>query len=267
MKHDSDSQLEYWNRPDVESMYDKNLLNAEISLIRARIPPGTKILDAGCGEGEGTLVYASIPGTTIHGVDFSETRLELAQQRLASCENVTLSQVDFLGEYRLDTDYDIVVSQRFLINLLEWDLQSRVLRDLMTLLKPGGRLLMLEGSQEGVDSLNNFRAAWGLDPIPVKWHNLFFDDFQLVSFLTSEGHTLLEQAGLGAYFMLTRGVRPTLDGDLFWDCDFNRLAATHRMDELLQLGERFSRLKLWVFEKQRSTKSGRKSCQDEGPIG
>ena len=60
MGHDEGKVLEYWNRPDVESMYDKHLLSAEISLIRARIPPGTKILNAGCGEGEGTAFAAGI---------------------------------------------------------------------------------------------------------------------------------------------------------------------------------------------------------------
>ena len=250
MEHNSDNILEYWNRLGVESMYDKHLLNAEISLIRERIPQGAKILDAGCGEGEGTLAYSLILGSTVQGVDFSETRLALAQKRLATCANVTLSQVDFLGEYTLDTDFDVVVSQRFLINLLEWELQKKVLTDLMALLKRGGRLLMLEGSRQGADSLNRFRAAWGLDPIPVKWHNLFFDDARLVTFMESQGHRLVEVTGLGTYFMLTRGVRPALDQDLNWDCEYNRMAATQGMDELLGLGERFSRQKLWVFQRQ-----------------
>ncbi len=74
----------------------------------------------------------------------------------------------------------------------EWDLQKKVLEDLIALLKPGGRLLLLEGSQQGADSLNEFRAAWGLDPIPVKWHNLFLDDVKLVSFMKSQGHTHME---------------------------------------------------------------------------
>jgi 2-polyprenyl-3-methyl-5-hydroxy-6-metoxy-1,4-benzoquinol methylase len=60
MTDDHQQLLEYWDRDDVESMYDKHLLNREIELIRQRIPPNTKLLDAGCGEGEGTLVYSAI---------------------------------------------------------------------------------------------------------------------------------------------------------------------------------------------------------------
>jgi len=249
MTHNQDQVLAYWNNDEVESMYDKHLLNAEIQLIQRRIPEGAKILDAGCGEGEGTLTYASIPNSLVHAVDFSETRLEKARERLIECKNVAFKQVDFLGTYELDRDYDIVVSQRFLINLMEWPLQQKVLLDLMARLKNGGKLLMLEGNRQGVDSLNEFRAAWDLEPIPVKWHNLFFDDEALLGFMSQQGYKLVDQDGLGTYFLLTRGIRPALDETLNWDCEFNRLAATTNTDELLGFGSRFSRLKLWVFQK------------------
>ena len=249
MIHNSEQLLAYWNRQDVESMYDKHLLNAEIELIRRRIPANTKILDAGCGEGEGASVYSGIAGVVVHAVDFSETRLDMARQRLAGRKNVWLKQVDFLKEYTCDSDYDLVISQRFLINLLEWSLQQRVLLDLMNRLRPGGRLLMLEGSRQGVDSLNELRSAWGLQPIPVKWHNLFFDDTELINFMQQNGYSLIEQDGLGTYFMLTRAIRPTLDADVKWDCDFNRLAARPSMSDLLGFKTAFSRLKLFVFQK------------------
>jgi 2-polyprenyl-3-methyl-5-hydroxy-6-metoxy-1,4-benzoquinol methylase len=53
MIHNDEQVLAYWNKPDEESMYHKHLLNAEIDLIRQRLTPNAKILDAGCGEGEG----------------------------------------------------------------------------------------------------------------------------------------------------------------------------------------------------------------------
>ena len=92
--------LEYWNRDDVESMYDKHLLNLEIELVRQRIDEvsAPKVLDAGCGEGEGTLVYSAIRGAVVHAVDFSETRLAKAADRLRGRQNVLLRKVDFLQE-------------------------------------------------------------------------------------------------------------------------------------------------------------------------
>jgi ubiquinone/menaquinone biosynthesis C-methylase UbiE len=249
MTAESNDVLAYWNRRDVESMYDKHLLNAEIELIRSRLAPNTKILDAGCGEGEGTIVYSAMPGVVVDAADFSETRLGLAKERLGHQHNVVFRQVDFLSGYSSDNDYDFVVSQRFLINIMEWRLQQKVLLDLMKALKPGGRLLMLEGSKQGVDSLNEFRSSLDLQPIPVKWHNLFFDDDALIAFMREHGYRLVEQDGLGSYFVLTRGIRPALGSTLDWDCEFNRLAAGSKAAELLGFRTKFSRLKLFVFEK------------------
>ena len=241
--------LEHWNKDAVESMYDKHLLQAEIRLISRWVPRDSKVLDAGCGEGEGTRVYAGIPGVVVHGADFADTRLKMAARRLRGLRNVTLKKVDFLDPYELDRDYDVVVSQRFLINIPGWRRQQQVLAGLLERLRKGGTLVLLEGSQQGVAELNAFRALWGLAPIPVKWHNYFVRDDDLKAFMRARGAQLLCEDGLGAYFMLTRGVRPVLDKNLAWDCPFNRAAASEPMAEALGLGARFSRLRLWVFRK------------------
>jgi ubiquinone/menaquinone biosynthesis C-methylase UbiE len=242
--------LEYWNRNDVESMYDKHILNSEIELIKQHIQPNSKILDAGCGEGEGTIAFSRIPEVFVHATDFSDTRIRMARQRLERCKNVILKKVDFLKKYSLDNDYDIVISQRFLINLPSWNLQKKVLSDLMTMLKIGGKLVVLEGCKQGVDSLNEFREVWGLNPIPVKWHNLFLDDNELKMFMRGSHFDLIKEDGIGVYFFLTRGIRPILDEDLNWDSEFNRIAAFRKNEELLGFRDRFSRLKLWVFQKR-----------------
>lgn len=249
-KRNKNNLLEYWERKDTESMYDKHLLNTETAMIRKYIPCGAKVLDSGCGEGEGVLAYSSIEGVTIHGADFSETRLRKASERLAGRENVNLKQVDFLGNYSLDDDYDVVISERFLINLLEWPLQQKVISDLLGMLKPSGKLIMLEGSKQGAESLNTFRAAWGLGPISVKWHNVFFDDDEIIAFVEGKGCKLVGHEGLGVYFMLTRGIRPVLDAKLDWDHEFNQLAASEEIRKLMGIDEmKCSRLKLWVFQK------------------
>lgn len=248
-KYNHDQVLSHWENKEVESMYDKYLLKAEIELIRNRIPEGSKILDAGCGEGEGTLAYAKIPRIQIHAADFSETRLQKAKVRLSDYENVQFKKVDFAGEYHLDHDYDFVVCQRFLINITDWEIQKEILLNLMSMLKQGGRLIMLEGYLQGVDALNQIRAQWGLADIPVQWHNLFFDDTKLIPFMKLHGFTLVEVDGLGEYFFLTRGIRPTLQDNLNWDCDFNKAAAAMAVKEMMGFRDKFSRLKLWVFEK------------------
>lgn len=250
MVHNNKEVLEYWNKNEVESMYDKNLINLEIELIKNHIKPGAKILDAGCGEGEGTLVYTSIPDANVHAVDFSDTRLEKAKNTLSERTNVQLKKVDFLGEYELDNDYDYVISQRFLINLMEWELQQKVILDLTKMLKPSGSLIMCEGSVDGVDELNKFRALFGLEPINVKWHNLFFNDQKLIDYMAELGFELTVADGLGDYLLLTRGVRPTLDKELNWEHNFNNNSAKIEVRDLLGFKDRFSRIKIWKFTKK-----------------
>jgi ubiquinone/menaquinone biosynthesis C-methylase UbiE len=249
MIHKNKEVLAYWNKTEVESMYDKHLINIEIDLISSKISEGAKILDAGCGEGEGTLQYAKKKNTIIHAVDFSETRLLKAKERLSHLSNITLKQVDFLSDYNLDKNYDFIISQRFLINLLEWNLQKKVILDLAKHLKKGGRLLMLEGSQNGVKQLNDFRTIFGLKPIDVKWHNLFFKDKLLERFLKENNLKLIEKDGLGEYFLFTRGIRPYFDNQVNWDSNFNKISTNLNLKESLNFKDKFSRLKLWIIEK------------------
>jgi len=186
------------------------------------------------------------------GVDFSDTRLAKARERLSHLKNVTLEKVDFLEQQDFGGGFDVVVSQRFIINLMEWPLQQTVITKLIDSLRSGGRLILLEGHKCGVDELNAYRQASALEPIPVKWHNLFLDEGKLIPFVEKNGCELVDEDGLGAYYLLTRGVRPQLEKNLPWDCEFNRMAAAQHVANLLGLGARFSRLKLWMFQKKGS---------------
>jgi hypothetical protein len=67
--------------------------------------------------------------------------------------------------------------------------------------------------------------------------------------MQQNGFKLTDQKGLGSYFLLTRGIKPNLDKDLEWNCEFNRVASTKKIGEAMNVGVRFSRLKLWVFQK------------------
>ena len=249
MIHNNKEVLKYWNNKNVESMYDKFLVDAEIKLIKSNIPRCSKILDAGCGEGEGTLEYARIEGCTVEAVDFSETRLRKAKLILKDYKNVSLRKIDFLADYNLDSDFDIIISKRFLINLMEWKLQKKVIVDLVNHLKPGGMFLMLEGYKEGVDELNKFRNKFNLPDIPVKWHNLFLQDAKINEIISEKCLKLVNEFGLGDYFLLTRGIRPYFDKKLDWDVEFNKFAKDVGLQNVLGFNTRFSRLKLWVLSK------------------
>jgi SAM-dependent methyltransferase len=256
------TNLEYWNDPNVESMYDKHLLQLEIDVIVKCIPFNAEILDVGCGEGEGTVQYANV-SKSVHAVDFSPTRLAKCEERLQAAgvrSKVQLDTVDMLGDEHptcncssrdifLLRQYDTIICQRFLINLPSWEAQQQVLIDLSLMLKPGGSLVLLEGSVQGAKELDRLRETMGLEPIPVRWHNVFLNDQDLHLFMNQIGLTWHKTKTFGTYFALTRALAPAANPNHQWDCEFNRNAASKEVEYLVNSGDLCSRLKMWVFTK------------------
>lgn len=214
-------------------MPDKYAVQLEVKAIKKQLGPGN-MLDVGCGEGENTQKFSQIRGIMVTGIDYSQNRLKLARK---NCPRIKFITAD-LTKKLPPTKYDYIVSQRFLINLPNWQQQKQVISHLINSLKPKGKLILCEGSLQGVKKLDDFRAKFKLAPIPIRWHNTFIDDNNLQKF----GFKLID--GFGGYFLLTRGIRPFFDQDLNWNSRFNRLAAK------ISLPVKYSRIKIWQFIKK-----------------
>lgn len=245
-----DKILDYWNKEDVQSMYDKYLIEKEISLISSLIPQNSQILDAGCGEGEGTIKYSGAEGTTVLAIDFSKTRLNKAKERMKLCDNVKFKIVDLKSEFDLGCTFDCIITQRTIINLPNWELQKRALENLSKHLRPGGLMIICEGSIQGNEKLNSFRNLMQLPPINIRWHNAFICDEKLQEFFLSKSFKLIKSVGLGSYYFLTRGIRPVFDEKLNWDSPFNQMAKDLELCNLIPNINDFSKLKVWAFQKQ-----------------
>lgn len=236
-----------WDDPAVESMYDKTLMAMESRLIAEHIPEGSSICDAGCGEGEGTLFYSQIPKSRVHAFDSSTTRLSLAAERLAGRANVSMAIRDIMEQGDDGMKFDVVVSQRLLINLDSKAKQRGAFSALVEMLNPGGLLILSEGSADGVENLNNFREHYGLAPIPVPAHNRFIKDEDLLGWGYAHGLGIVDKPSMGAYYLLTRGVQPALTNEYDWLSAFNIASASDAMSCDLPCAHAFARVKIWVF--------------------
>ncbi len=110
-----------------------------------RYPPATVVLEAGCGTGAQTMILAAAsPDAQFVSVDKSGESLAEAkrQARLASCSNVTFLQADVFSLPFRPRCFDHVFACFVLEHLREPD---RALRALMTALKPGGSITVIEG--------------------------------------------------------------------------------------------------------------------------
>ena len=156
----------------------------EIESIAEHVRDGARVLDAGCGNGLTTIELARRFSIDILGIDFGDALVRSAQSLLTGVE--LRGTVGFrVGDVRDDLSalglFDLVYTERTLINLPDWDAQRGVLANLCKLVRVGGSYVMCENSQDGVDELNALRRRVGLDAIVPPWHNRYLRDVELAT--------------------------------------------------------------------------------------
>jgi len=155
-----------------------------------------KTLEIGCGNGYTLQQLATAyPDTEFHGLDFSQDLLEIATKR--KIPNGSFSRGDVRKLEFADNSFDIVYTERCLINLLTWEDQQQGLSEICRVLKKGGFYFMIESFTDGFDNLNKARNELGLSGIPVAHHNLYFDKSLFRQFIAPL-FTIADPVSLGA---------------------------------------------------------------------
>lgn len=194
---------DYWEEEKTVSIIDKNLHKIETDLASKYLMPTDTIADIGCGDGEATVEYAKKVKTCL-GIERSSFLLNLAKKAAAKAglKNATYLKGDIL---KLDfkEKFDVIITQRLLINLISWKEQQQGLINIYNALKPGGRYIMIENTSDSFNALNEMRAEVDLSPIPQHWHNRFFDYDKLEKFLEGK-FQIVKVWDLGLYYFLTR---------------------------------------------------------------
>jgi demethylmenaquinone methyltransferase / 2-methoxy-6-polyprenyl-1,4-benzoquinol methylase len=135
---------------------------------RAELSPGDAALDVCCGTGDLTLELAArvSPGGRAVGCDFSEPMLDLAREKAAGrgTDGVRFEWADAL---RLPYDgerFDAVTVGFGVRNLADLDVG---LREMARVLKPGGRVVILEITQPTRPPLSLFYSLWFDRVVPL----------------------------------------------------------------------------------------------------
>src|SRR5262249_38184400 len=145
------------------------------------------------------------------GLDYTENMVQISRQRAAESPGLrgTLEfQHGSVLELPFETDsFDVITSARCLMALLDWELQQAALRELHRVLRPGGTLVLMEGTLQGLDRLNAARKAFGLSEIAAvdqkRLLTLKFDEQQLIGFASQLFH-LRTIHRFGMYYFITR---------------------------------------------------------------
>lgn len=250
-----------YNRRDGTDPYatsrDYNARELEIEAVARYLPKGD-IIDLGCGNGYtlASLMRRS-PDRKSIGVDFSEQMIEGAKQLSVGLDSPPEFQcadaVDYIKRTASET-CDGVITERFLINLPDQPTQHDVLRNIGRVLRPGGRLLMCEGSLDGLRALNQLRARLDLEEIPEtsvdNVSSIRFNDAELEAFVRNEvGMRLLGKFGFSTYFAISRALHPKLvtPQSPRFSSKINDIAREVQM--ALPFSSELGSNALWVFEK------------------
>ena len=134
--------------PD-HGLRDSELRQAWAELLRTYLPPPpATVLDLGCGTGSVSLLLAEL-GHAVTGVDFSGAMIALAKTKSAAVLPTGAGQrrpefhfMDATDPTFASESFDVLLCRHLL-----WALPApaQVLRRWAALIKPGGRLLLIEG--------------------------------------------------------------------------------------------------------------------------
>jgi len=118
--------------------------------LQSRLPPGSTVLDLGCGAGEPCTRLLAEEHDVV-GVDLSGGQLRLARD-LAS--DASFVQADLAHFHVLPETLDAVTAFYSLTHVPR-DEHARVLRDIATWLKPGGSLLLTLSARGETDGIQD----------------------------------------------------------------------------------------------------------------
>lgn len=153
--------------------------------LRDRDATRGRVLEVGCGNGVNCFALAErFPELQFCGVDFVGEMIESAEATrrtspLGARTRFVVGDVLALDDADLAPTFDIVLSNRCLINLPSAGLQARALNAIAQRVAPGGLLLLIENSLQSHAKQNDCREALGLDRREVAEFNRFFDDEEL----------------------------------------------------------------------------------------
>ena len=167
---------------------DHEFREMEIAVISKYLKDRDVVLDIGCGNGFSTACYSE-KVSKITGADYIQDFIDWANKLYVNENNrnkLEFRQADALGLPFKDGEFDVVLSERMLINLSTWDDQKKALNNMRKVLKKGGRLILLEVSMQGMAKLDKMRKQFGLEEMKKHWHNLYIDEDMLQEFLAGK---------------------------------------------------------------------------------
>lgn len=175
-----------------------------------------RILDLGCGNGHLLeVIRKRFPNTTLFGLEFTPELMHLAKQRNLSRTHIGHGDMRLLKDYPSDK-FDIIITERSLINLGSWKEQQLALYNISQKMNFPGRLISVESYEEPLLELNLARKEMGLEAIAVSDQNIYLKEKTTRRELEELGFfsrlTKTSANALSTHFYQARVLHPTIRG-------------------------------------------------------
>jgi len=255
----TDQVLDFWNqRAGLGEWAGTNDILAkrlEMETLAGFVTDGLRIVDVGCGNGIMAMELARRFDVDVTGIDFSPEMIGAAQKLSAgqAFRGRVRFQVGRIPGVEGMAPCDIAYTERTIINLRTWPEQEQAIREIGTLVKPGGMFLMCENSQNGLDELNDLRERVALPRIQPPWHNRYLIDDELAG--GDFGVLTLERVVYysSTYYLFSRIVNAFLAAERGespqYDSPINQLAL--KLPAIGQLGQG----RLWIWRRTREARA------------
>tara|TARA_Y100000741_G_C18168631_1_gene524272 strand:+ start:109 stop:891 length:783 start_codon:yes stop_codon:yes gene_type:complete len=207
------------------------------------------ILDIGCGNGY-TLDQISKMSKKnfLYGMDNNESLFKIAHKRLYNKVRIIKSDIRNFNK-NFKNKFDIVISQRVLINILNESDQKKALKNIISYIKKNGKFIAIESFNSGLKKLNNARVKFNIKKIKPKFHNKYLkDDF----FKTKRLRKLDEEnKNLSKHVFIARFLDEIyLKSKKTSKFSFNSKFVKYLDNTISELDGNYSHLKLLLFKKR-----------------
>jgi len=158
---------QFWNsRPSNE--HDQTKVNIsdtvqrdhELQFVFSHLAPAMRLLEVGCGNG---YVSQQLRQRVAHvdSFDYAENMVARAKDLYGETNNRFFHD-SVLDPKNIGSNYDAALCVRVLINLRNLEEQRHAIRNMANPLRPGGKLILIEGYRDGFEALSAARRTVGL---------------------------------------------------------------------------------------------------------
>jgi ubiquinone/menaquinone biosynthesis C-methylase UbiE len=160
-------------------------LQAIFAVLDRLMKTASRLLEIGCGNGLLlTQLRDRYPGASLTGIDYTPAMVELARSRALSDTRIECGDVTRLLFEA--ASFDVMVSERVIINVLDRGDQALAFTEAARVLAPGAHFVCIEGFAAPLRRLNEARAELCLPEIPMPAVNRWFEDEDFAAYIAGK---------------------------------------------------------------------------------